>query len=232
MRQERQTALKETAELRRELNGGAGPLEPARLAEIHAQLDAKMAAATRRKEEMLRQEKRRKREANAARLSAAAARVANQREEKHRKIAGKVAGKEARREDLKDRSRGNRANIARRFDRPTNPDDASRTDGAVGSRGVVRVCRAVESSRDVGAVAAGPVLEVLPPRLLPGHLPRDLAVFFLALVGDARGRGGEPRGVRLAFAPLLLTQHLLLAPRRGGHLRVELRVYLRETRGF
>ena len=49
MRQERQTALKETAELRRELNGGAGPLGPARLAEIHAQLDAKMAAATRRK---------------------------------------------------------------------------------------------------------------------------------------------------------------------------------------
>ena len=93
MRQERQTALKETAELRRELNGGGGPLGPARLAEIHAQLDAKMAAATRRKEEMLRQEKRRKREANAARLSAAAARVANQREEKHRKIAGKVAGK-------------------------------------------------------------------------------------------------------------------------------------------
>ena len=136
MRQERQTALKETAELRRELNGGAGPLEPARLAEIHAQLDAKMAAATRRKEEMLRQEKRRKREANAARLSAAAARVANQREEKHRKIAGKVAGKEARREDLKDRSRGNRANIARRFDRPTNPDDASRTDGAVGVRAI------------------------------------------------------------------------------------------------
>ena len=136
MRQERQTALKETAELRRELNGGAGPLGPARLAEIHAQLDAKMAAATRRKEEMLRQEKRRKREANAARLSAAAARVANQREEKHRKIAGKVAGKEARREDLKDRSRGNRANIARRFDRPTNPDDASRTDGAVGVRAI------------------------------------------------------------------------------------------------
>ena len=130
MRQERQTALKETAELRRELNGGAGPLEPARLAEIHAQLDAKMAAATRRKEEMLRQEKRRKREANAARLSAAAARVANQREEKHRKIAGKVAGKEARREDLKDRSRGRRANIARRFDKPTHPD-ASWTDGAI-----------------------------------------------------------------------------------------------------
>jgi hypothetical protein len=130
MRQERQTALKETAELRRELNGGAGPLKPARLAEIHAQLDAKMAAATRRKEEMLRQEKRRKREANAARLSAAAARVANQREEKHRKIAGKVAGKEARREDLKDRSRGRRANIARRFDKPTHPD-ASWTDGAI-----------------------------------------------------------------------------------------------------
>ena len=122
MRQERQTALKETAELRRELNGGGGPLGPARLAEIHAQLDAKMAAATRRKEEMLRREKRRKREENAARLSAAAARVANQREEKHAKIAVKVAGKDARREDLKDRSRGRRANIARRFDEPTHPD--------------------------------------------------------------------------------------------------------------
>ena len=122
MRQERQTALKETAELRRELNGGGGPLGPARLAEIRAQLDAKMAAATRRKEEMLRREKRRKREENAARLSAAAARVANQREEKHAKIAVKVAGKDARREDLKDRSRGRRANIARRFDEPTHPD--------------------------------------------------------------------------------------------------------------
>ena len=121
MRRERQTALKETADLRRELNGGAGPLNPKRVVEIHEQLDAKMAAAAQRKAAMLEQEKERKRERNAARLSAAAARVANQRDEKYRKIAGKVAGKEARREDLKDRSRGQRANIARRFDRP-NPD--------------------------------------------------------------------------------------------------------------
>ena len=121
MRRERQTALKETADLRRELNGGAGPLNPKRVVEIHEQLDAKMAAAAQRKAAMLAQEKERKRERNAARLSAAAARVANQRDEKYKKIAGKVAGKEARREDLKDRSRGQRANIARRFDRP-NPD--------------------------------------------------------------------------------------------------------------
>ena len=121
MRRERQTALKETADLRRELNGGAGPLNPKRVVEIHEQLDAKMAAAAQRKAAMLEQEKERKRERNAARLSAAAARVANQRDEKYKKIAGKVAGKEARREDLKDRSRGQRANIARRFDRP-NPD--------------------------------------------------------------------------------------------------------------
>ena len=121
MRRERQTALKETADLRRELNGGAGPLNPKRVVEIHEQLDAKMAAAAQRKAAMLAQEKERKRERNAARLSAAAARVANQRDAKYKKIAGKVAGKEARREDLKDRSRGQRANIARRFDRP-NPD--------------------------------------------------------------------------------------------------------------
>ena len=111
MRQERQTALKETAELRRELNGGAGPLDP-RLAENTRSSTRRWLPRGARRRCCIRRSganaRRTPRGLRRARLATSA--------RKNTARCGEGGGKEARREDLKDRSRATA---------PTSRDDST-----------------------------------------------------------------------------------------------------------